>query len=145
MVFTLFSRVISQVSIKQKIVVTTTIKAEYITLILVVKEALQLKQLFKEILIPIGLINLKIDAQRALNLAINTRFSQKTKHINIRYYFIRDYINTINIKLKYIPTIEIIANILTKPLARPTYKLLRLSLVLLASLTSNLDYKEEVY
>ena len=53
-------------------------------------------------------------------------FSQKTKYINIRYYFIRDYINTINIKLKYIPTIEIIANILTKPLAKPAFKLLRL-------------------
>ena len=102
---------------KQKTVVITTIKAEYITLTLVVKEALQLKQLFEEILIPIGLINLKTDAQGALNLAINARFSQKTKYINIRYYFIRDYINTINIKLKYIPTIEIIANILTKPLA----------------------------
>ena len=43
MVFTLFGGVISQASMKQKIVVTTTIKAEYITLTLVVKEALQLK------------------------------------------------------------------------------------------------------
>ena len=42
-VFTLFSRVISQASTKQKTVVTTTIEAEYIALTLVIKEALQLK------------------------------------------------------------------------------------------------------
>ena len=138
MVFTLFSRVISQASIKQKIVVTTTIKAEYITLTLVVKEALQLKQLFEEILIPIGLINLKIDAQGALNLAINTRFSQKTKYINIRYYFIKDHSNTMNIKLKYIPTIEIIADILTKLLAKPAFELLysKLSIISLTNVES---------
>jgi hypothetical protein len=75
-----------------------------------------------------GIIDLKIDAQGALDLAINARFSQKTKYIDIRYYFIRDYINTKDIELKYIPTIEIIANILTKPLARPAFELLCLKL-----------------
>ena len=59
-----------------------------------------------------------------MNLAINTRFSQKTKYINIRYYFIRDYINTKEINLKYIPIREIIANILTKLLPRPAFELL---------------------
>jgi hypothetical protein len=59
-----------------------------------------------------------------MNLATNARFSQKTKHINIRYYFIRDHINTKEINLKHIPTGEIIANILTKPLPRPAFELL---------------------
>jgi hypothetical protein len=59
-----------------------------------------------------------------MDLAINVRFSQKTKYINIRHYFIRDYINTKEIDLKYIPTGEIIANILTKPLSRPAFELL---------------------
>jgi hypothetical protein len=61
-------------------------------------------------------INLKTDAQGALDLAKNARFPQKTKYINIRYYFIWDYINNKDIELNYIPTKEIIANILTKPL-----------------------------
>ena len=71
-----------------------------------------------------GLIEVKTDAQRAMDLAINARFSQKTKYINIRYYFIRDYINTKEINLKYISIIEIIVNILTKLLSRPAFKLL---------------------
>jgi len=63
---------------------------------------------------------------------MNARFSQKTKHIDIRHYFIRDHINTKDIKLKYIPTMEIIANILTKPLARPAFELLRLKLSIIS-------------
>ena len=83
-------------------------------------------------MIPIGTINLKTDAQGALDLAINARFSQKTEHIDIRYYFIRDHINTIDIKLKYIPTMEIIADILTKLLAKPAFKLLYLKLSIIS-------------
>ena len=88
--------------------------------------------MFKEISIPIGIIDLKIDAQGALDLATNIRFSQKTKYIDIRYHFIRDYINTKDIELKHIPTIEMIADILTKPLARPAFKLLCLKLSIIS-------------
>jgi hypothetical protein len=63
---------------------------------------------------------------------MNARFSQKTKYIDIRYYFIRDYINTKDIKLKHIPTIEMIANILTKLLARPAFELLRSKLSIIS-------------
>jgi hypothetical protein len=71
---------------------------------------------------------------------MNVRFSQKTKHIDIRHYFIRDHINTIDIKLKYIPTIEIIANILTKPLAKPAFELLysKLSIISLTNIEPRL-------
>ena len=79
-----------------------------------------------------GIINLKIDAQGALDLATNARFSQKTKHIDIRYHFIRDHINTKDIELKHIPTIEIIADILTKLLARPAFELLYLKLSIIS-------------
>jgi hypothetical protein len=63
---------------------------------------------------------------------MNARFSQRTKYIDIRYYFIRDHINTMDIKLKYIPTIEIIADILTKLLAKPAFELLRLKLSIIS-------------
>jgi hypothetical protein len=79
-----------------------------------------------------GIIDLKTDAQGALDLATNVRFSQKTKHIDIRYHFIRDHINTKDIKLKYIPTMEMIADILTKPLARPAFELLYLKLSIIS-------------
>jgi hypothetical protein len=67
-----------------------------------------------------------------MDLATNARFSQKTKHINIRYYFIRDYINTKEINLKHVLTREMTADILTKPLPRPAFELLRLKLGLIS-------------
>ena len=59
-----------------------------------------------------------------MDLATNARFSQKTKYINIRYYFIRDHINTKEIDLKHVPIREIMADILTKLLPRPAFELL---------------------
>jgi hypothetical protein len=75
MVFTLFGGAISWASTKQKTVATATVEAEYIALTPAVKEALWLKQLFDEISIPMGPIDLKTDAQGALDLAKNARFS----------------------------------------------------------------------
>jgi len=41
-----------------------------------------------------------------------------SKHIEIRYHFIRDWVQRGAVQLEYIPTDEQIANILTKSLPR---------------------------
>jgi hypothetical protein len=45
-------------------------------------------------------------------------FHGRSKHIEIKYYFIRDKVQEGEVKLEYIPTDEQTANILTKPLSR---------------------------
>ena len=42
--------------------------------------------------------------------------SKRTRHINIRYYFVTDQINCGEIKLQYCPTTEMLGNYFTKPL-----------------------------
>ena len=42
--------------------------------------------------------------------------SKRTKHINVRYYFIKDQIDKKNISIEYCPTEEMIADFFTKPL-----------------------------
>ncbi|GJX46681.1 hypothetical protein Tco_0271871 [Tanacetum coccineum] len=52
------------------------------------------------------------------NLVLHTR----TKHIDIRYHFIRDHILKGDIELHFIPTQYQLADIFTKPLDEPTFK-----------------------
>jgi hypothetical protein len=44
-------------------------------------------------------------------------FHERSKHIEIKYYFIRDKVQEGEVKLEYIPTDEQTTNILTKPLS----------------------------
>ena len=125
MVFTLLGGAITWASSKQKTVSTSTVVAEYIALATSVKEAIWLKQLLSELGINTGPITIKVDSQGALDLATNARFSQKTKHIDIRHHFIRDHIEKGDIVLQYVPTDRMTADILTKPLARPIFDQLR--------------------
>ena len=51
--------------------------------------------------------------------------SERTRHIHIRYFFIKDRIDAGEIKLQYLPTEEMVADILTKPLQGELFKKLR--------------------
>jgi uncharacterized membrane protein len=51
-----------------------------------------------------------------MDFATNAQFSKRTKHINIRHHFIRDHLKKGDISLKWVPTKDMIANILIKPL-----------------------------
>ena len=66
-----------------------------------------------------------VDNQGAIDFAKNAQFSQRTKHIDIKYHFIRDHIENRTIKLEYIPTRENIADIFTKPLNKSQFLNLR--------------------
>ena len=65
------------------------------------------------------------DNQGCIALARNPVNHARTKHIDIRHHFIREAINKGKINLKYCPTKEMIADILTKPLARDQFEKLR--------------------
>ena len=45
-------------------------------------------------------------------------FHERSKQIEIKYYFIRDKVQEGEVKLQYIPTYEHTIDILTKPLSR---------------------------
>jgi hypothetical protein len=56
------------------------------------------------------------DNQGAIALAENPVLHSRTKHIDIRYHFIRDALKNGDTVLKYIPTDEMPADVLTKAL-----------------------------
>ena len=64
-----------------------------------------------------GIVRLFADNQGAIALAKNPVHHQRTKHIDIKYHFIRFAIEEGIIDLQYIPTGENIADQFTKPLS----------------------------
>ena len=63
-----------------------------------------------------------VDNQGALKLTDNPQFHNRTKHIDIRYHFVRDTLAAGEITLQCLPTAEIVADVLTKPLPRDKHE-----------------------
>jgi hypothetical protein len=63
-------------------------------------------------------MTLHCDNQAAIKLAQDDNYHARTKHIDIRYNFIRDVVKRRHIELQYCPTDDMTADILTKALPR---------------------------
>ncbi|XP_028391792.1 uncharacterized protein LOC114516495 isoform X1 [Dendronephthya gigantea] len=111
---------ISWKSRKQPTVALSTCEAEYIALTNAMQEAKFLKQLCIDMKVSIheGKAFIKIDNQGAMNLAKNPIHHQRTKHIDIRYHFIREEVKEGRVSLEYVSTEENIADIFTKPASK---------------------------
>ena len=66
-----------------------------------------------------------IDNKSAIQLCKNPVFHDRSKHIEVRYHFIRECIEAGKISVDYVSTDEQLAVILTKPLGRTRFLELR--------------------
>ncbi|KAJ3494811.1 hypothetical protein NLJ89_g10732 [Agrocybe chaxingu] len=108
---------VSWSSKKQELVTLSTTEAEYVAATHAAKEAVWLRRLLSELfLAPSVATTLYGDNQSAIALAHGGQYHSRTKHIDIRYHFIRYIIEAGSIKLIYTPTNEQTADILTKAL-----------------------------
>ena len=114
---------ISWQSKKQSCVSLST--AEYVALAGTTQEALWLKQLNADLTGVTDPITVDEDNQSAIAIAKNPQFHGRVKHINIKYHFLREQVNSNNIELKYCKTSEMIADMLTKGLSRIQFEKLR--------------------
>jgi hypothetical protein len=111
---------------KQSLIALSTAEAEYIALTSAAREVLYLKSLIGELYEPITYpIPMYCDNQGAIALATNAKFHARTKHIDLRYHFIRALIRDDTLDLKYIPTDENLADAFTKALPQPRLEKLR--------------------
>eukprot|EP00794_Sanderia_malayensis_P007838 gene7838-biopygen6374 len=117
---------ISWKSKRQSVVALSSTEAEYIALSAAAQETIWLRRLLqnlgKEQQNPTRLYE---DNQGAIAISKNSRNSNRTKHIDIKYHFVRESLENNEIKLVYCPTGIMIADILTKSLARPRFEELR--------------------
>ena len=62
------------------------------------------------------------DNQSCLKMTENSVFHEKLKHLEIRYFYIRDMVQKGAIKLQYVSTNEQVVDVLTKPLSRVKFE-----------------------
>eukprot|EP00253_Pinus_taeda_P019549 PITA_19549 len=114
-VFTLAGGTTSWMSKLQERVAFSTTEAEYIAALDASEEAIWLKGLLDEIGSTQEKVNVLCDSQSAIHLATNPTYHSKTKHINVRYHFLRHVIDGGKVALKKVHTRENCANIFMKP------------------------------
>nr|AAZ28936.1 polyprotein [Phanerochaete chrysosporium RP-78] len=108
---------VSWSSKRQEIVALSTSEAEYVALTHAAKEALWLRNYLHEVWqMPLQPMQLYSDNQSAIALARDDRYHARSKHIDIRYHFIRYHIEHGNITVTYCPTEDMVADTLTKAL-----------------------------
>uniref|UniRef100_A0A803PQR2 Retrovirus-related Pol polyprotein from transposon TNT 1-94 n=1 Tax=Cannabis sativa TaxID=3483 RepID=A0A803PQR2_CANSA len=121
-VFCLNSCTINWKANLQTIVVLSTIEVEYIACTKAVKEALWLKGMATDFGLNQRQIHVHSDNQSALHLSKNQMFHERTKHIDVRLYFIRELIAYGKIKLDKISTAENPSDMLTKAVTTTKFK-----------------------
>ena len=100
----------------QEVVALSSTESEYMAIGHAIQEGLNLKMLQKEMGIDEeedGTL-LLVDNQSAIKLAINPVFHKRSKHIAIRYHFIRERIEMGEVNLEYVRTLAMAADQLTK-------------------------------
>lgn len=68
---------------------------------------------------------LLIDNKSAIALSKNPVFHERTKHIDLRYHYIRECVENGQVEVEHVSTGEQVADILTKPLGRVRFLELR--------------------
>jgi hypothetical protein len=110
---------VSGQSVKQQVVALSSCEAEYIEASTTSTQALWLARLLGDLLgRDTRAVELRVDSKSALALAKNLDFHERSKHIRVRYHFIRDCLEEGSIKASYINTKDQLADPLIKPLGR---------------------------
>jgi hypothetical protein len=110
---------VSWTSQKQKIVAQSSCEAEYVAAALGACQGVWLSRLVSELLGgETAKFTLKVDNQSAISLCKNPVFHERSKHIDVRYHFVRSCFEQGKLELEHVRTEEQHADILTKSLAR---------------------------
>ena len=118
---------LSYFSRRQGCVALSSTEAEYIALSSAVQNVSWLRRLLSQL----GFLDENIptcifeDNQAAISIGEQEGLSQRTKHIDVRHHFIRDKISDGTVYLDYIPTGEMLADLITKSLDGSRFEYLR--------------------
>lgn len=123
-IFKVYNCVVVWSSRRQNCVALSTAESEYVALSEAVSELVWLVQILKDIGIHVDQPTVIYeDNQSAIKIASGQ--TKKTKHIDIKYHFVREKVNEKLVKILYIDTQKQLADLLTKPLTNAKLEILR--------------------
>lgn len=122
-VFRIGGATVSWASRKQGCVTLSTMEAEYVSLSEAAHEVVWLRNLLKELneeqIKPTVMFE---DNRSCLDFVALDQHKKRTKHIDTRYHYTRELSSSGVIELRYCPSEEMLADILTKPLGATKVK-----------------------
>ena len=127
-VFMMSGSPISWRSKKQSSVALSTAEAEYIALSSATQEAMWLRQLFSNLLPDYQLsmpTTIHEDNQSTICMAKNSQSHGRSKHVDIKYHFVREQVERQTINILYCKSEDMTADIFTKGLAIHQFRRLR--------------------
>ena len=124
--FLLANGAVAWCSKRQTCTADSTTEAEFVAMAESVKEAIWLRRLLQSLGFPSQVPTpIFSDNQGAIQLVKNPKFHKRTKHIETKYYLIREKYDRKEIDVFYIHTKQQLADLLTKALARESFQHLR--------------------
>lgn len=128
-VFFIGSAAVSWMSKKQAVVALSTAEAEYISLAFAGCQALWMVWVLEELKQPSKACpKIYCDNNSAIALNKDPVFHGRSKHIRIKYHFIRDLVKNKEISVNYCKTHEQVADIFTKALRCDVFKYFKMKL-----------------
>jgi hypothetical protein len=117
---------VSWSSRKQSCVALSMSEDEYVVACATSREAVWLRKLLS------GLFGLGLEAtciwcdnKSCMKLSENPVFHDRSKHIEIRYYYIRDMVQRGAVRLQFVTTEDQVLDVFTKPLSRTKFEYFR--------------------
>ncbi|KAF2324239.1 hypothetical protein GH714_011023 [Hevea brasiliensis] len=116
--FTMGSGVFSWCSKKQEVVAQSTAEAEFVAATAAVNQAIWLKKILSDLQLEQEQgTKILVDNQAAIAISLNPVFHGKTKHFNIKLFFLREVQKNGDVNLVYCKTEDQVADIFTKALS----------------------------
>ena len=121
-VFFLGGAPVSWTSSLQPIVATSSTYAEYIALCSSAQECMYLREVMTDMGIEVSSPTVvHEDNQGSIFLAKNPAFHKRSKHIEVRFHYVRECVSRNRLEIQYCPTEDMVADIFTKQLPVPAF------------------------
>ena len=108
---------VSWSSTLQPVVTTSSTYAEYVALSTTTQECMFLREILRDMQVAqVSPTVIMADNQGSMFLAENRAFTKRSKHIEVRFHYVRECIENKKLELQYCPTDKMLADMFTKQL-----------------------------